>query len=124
MFTKIAVRVDTDSGLLGLGDVDDFMGVREARANRRDYFAGHDAFVASALVSEMIYGAEAPKDVMPGGMIAIDFSVWGNQGSAAQRAISSCAMTWLMRMSRRPRSAANLCIDHVTNLHVNGSSLI
>jgi hypothetical protein len=50
------------------------MGVRQAIAYMRDYFVGRDAFAANAIVSEMLYGtqapnpADAPKGVMPGGM--------------------------------------------------------
>ena len=57
---KVVVRVDTDAGLHGLGEVDDFMGVRQGIAYMREYFIGRDAFAANAIVSEMLYGTQAP----------------------------------------------------------------
>jgi len=73
---KVIIRVDTDAGLHGLGEVDDFMGVRQGIAYLREYFRGRDAFAANALVSEMLYGTQAPnpadarRGVMPGNIIA------------------------------------------------------
>src|ERR1019366_5968587 len=57
---KVVVRVDTDAGIYGLGEVDDFMGVRQGIAYMREYFLGRDAFAANAIVSEMLYGTQAP----------------------------------------------------------------
>ena len=42
---KVIVRVDTDAGIYGLGEVDDFMGVREALAYMKQYFMGRDALL-------------------------------------------------------------------------------
>jgi galactonate dehydratase len=57
---KVIVRVDTDAGIYGLGEVDDFMGVRQGIAYMNEYFRGYDAFAANAIVSELIYGTQAP----------------------------------------------------------------
>lgn len=57
---KVVVRVDTDAGLYGLGEVDDFMGVRQGIAYMREYFRGRDPFTANAIISEMLYGTQAP----------------------------------------------------------------
>ncbi len=73
---KIIVRVDTDAGIHGLGEVDDFMGMRQAIAYIREYFRGRDPFAVNAIVSELLYAtlpphhAEAKQGVMPGGIIA------------------------------------------------------
>ena len=74
---KVVIRVDTDAGIHGLGEVDDFMGVRQAIAYMREYFRGRDPFAANAIVSEMLYGtqapnpAEAPRGLMANKMISI-----------------------------------------------------
>jgi len=74
---KVIVRVDTDSGIHGLGEVDDFFGVAQGVAYMRDYFRGRDPFAANAIVSEMLYGtpaphpAESPRGLMPGGRNAV-----------------------------------------------------
>ncbi len=74
---KVIVRVDSDAGIYGLGEVDDFVGVRQAVAYMRDYFRGRDPFAASAIFSEMLYGTPAPHPensphgVMRGGMSAV-----------------------------------------------------
>lgn len=57
---KVIVRVDTDAGIHGLGEVDDFMGVRQGIAYMAEYFREHDAFAANAMLSEMLYGTQAP----------------------------------------------------------------
>ena len=73
---KVIIRVDTDAGIHGLGEVDDFMGVRQGIAYLREYFRGRDAFAVNAIVSEMLYGtvaphpADSPRGVMPGGINA------------------------------------------------------
>jgi galactonate dehydratase len=85
---KVIVRVDTDAGIYGLGEVDDFMGVRQGIAYIRDYFRGRDPLAINPIVSELLYGTVAPHapeskhGVMPGGMIAIPASAptavgWG-----------------------------------------------
>jgi galactonate dehydratase len=77
MIAKVVVRVDTDAGVFGLGEVDDFQGVHEALAYMKNYFMGRDPFSANAIVSEMLYGTlsphhpEARGGVMAGGMRAI-----------------------------------------------------
>jgi galactonate dehydratase len=73
---KVIIRVDTDAGIYGLGEVDDFMGMRQAIAYIREYFKGRDPFQINAIVSEMLYAslppyhAEVKQGVMPGGIIA------------------------------------------------------
>jgi len=57
---KVVVRVETDAGIYGLGEVDDFMGVRQGIAYMREYFLGRDPFTINAIVSEMLYGTQAP----------------------------------------------------------------
>lgn len=86
---KVIVRVDTDAGIHGLGEVDDFMGVRQGIAYMREYFLGRDAFAANAIVSEMLYGTQAPNPAEsrrglmgPNKIIAINMcsptaTVWG-----------------------------------------------
>jgi len=74
---KIIVRVDTDAGIHGLGEVDDFMGVGQALAYMKQYFAGRDPFAVNAIISEMLYGSLPPHHpaakhgVMPGDIRAI-----------------------------------------------------
>lgn len=94
--TKVIVRVDTDAGVYGLGEVDNFMGVREGIAYMRDFFRGRDPFTVRALISEMIYGTVAPHNpltprqgtVMPGGAMAVSMcsptaTPWGPVAWAA-----------------------------------------
>ena len=57
---KVVVRVDTDAGIHGLGEVDDFMGVCQGIAYMSEYFCGRDPFTVNAIVSEMLYGTLAP----------------------------------------------------------------
>lgn len=57
---KIIVRVDTDAGIYGLGEVDDMMGVLDGITYIREYFRGRDPFEANAIVSELLYGTLAP----------------------------------------------------------------
>ena len=51
---KVIVRVDADNGLYGLGEMDDFMGVRQGIAYMNEYFQGRDVFAVNALVSELM----------------------------------------------------------------------
>lgn len=81
---KVVVRVDTDAGIYGLGEVDDFMGVRQGIAYMREYFIGRDAFAANAIVSEMLYGTQAPN---PPGVRR------GPMGSNNIIAVSMCSPT-------------------------------
>jgi len=72
---KNVIRVDTDAGIYGLGEADDFMGIRQGVAYMREYFRGHDPFRVNAIISEMLYGTQAPnppdskRGVMPTGII-------------------------------------------------------
>ena len=73
---KVIVRVDSDAGIYGLGEVDDFFGVREAVDYMKHYFMGRDPFEANAIVSEMLFATLPPHDErsrhgrMPNGMVA------------------------------------------------------
>jgi galactonate dehydratase len=99
---KVVIRVDTDAGVYGLGEVDDFMGVRQGIAYMREYFRGRDAFGANAVVSEMLYGTQAPnppeakRGVMPGPIIPVSMcsptaTPWGPVAWAASGvAIALC----------------------------------
>jgi galactonate dehydratase len=57
---KIIVRIDTDSGVHGLGEVDDMQGIGDAIAYMRDYFTGRDPMNVRAIVSELLYGTLPP----------------------------------------------------------------
>ena len=81
---KVVVRVDTDAGLYGLGEVDDFMGVRQGIAYMSEYFYGRDPFTINAIVSEMLYGTQAPN---PAGVRR------GPMGSNNIIAVSMCSPT-------------------------------
>src|ERR1039458_9168706 len=81
-------RVDTDAGIYGLGEVDDFMGVRQGIAYMREYFLGRDAFAANAIVSEMLYGTQAPN---PSG---VRRSPMGNNNIIAVSMCSPTATPW------------------------------
>lgn len=78
MIGKLLVRVDTDAGIFGLGEAEDFLGVRAGVEYMRDYFCGKDPFRVNAIVSTMLYGTAPPhppdsaKGVMPGGQNAIN----------------------------------------------------
>lgn len=96
---KLIVRIDTDSGLYGLGEADDFLGVHEGITYLRDYFMGRDPVQVNAIVSETLYGTLPPhpaasrRGMMPGGRIAINMcsptaTVWG----PAVWAVSGVAM--------------------------------
>jgi galactonate dehydratase len=57
---KVLVRVDTDAGLYGLGEVDDFMGVRDALEYMKHYFLGRDPLAINPIVSEILYATLPP----------------------------------------------------------------
>jgi L-alanine-DL-glutamate epimerase-like enolase superfamily enzyme len=77
---KVLVRVDTDAGIYGLGEADDFMGVGEAIAYMREYFRGRDPFDANAIISEFLWASLPPHPAnarhgeMAGGIIAVPSS--------------------------------------------------
>lgn len=77
MIAKIIVRVDTDAGIYGLGEIDDFAGVERGIAYLREYLKGRDPMQMVPLVSEVVYGSLPPHhklaktDVMPGNIRAI-----------------------------------------------------
>src|SRR5262245_22588004 len=60
MIGKIIVRVDSDQGLYGLGEADDFMGVREGLDYINEYVKGRDPMEICPLVSELVYGSLPP----------------------------------------------------------------
>jgi galactonate dehydratase len=57
---KLIVRVDADNGLYGLGEADDFMGVREAIEYIKACLVGRSPFDVRPLLSEMLYGTLPP----------------------------------------------------------------
>jgi galactonate dehydratase len=58
--SKIVVRVDTDHGLYGLGEVDDFIGVREALGYLKAWLVGRNPLDVRPFFSEMLYGTLPP----------------------------------------------------------------
>ena len=81
---RVVVRVDTDAGIYGLGECDDFMGVRQGIAYLDEYFRGRDPFSINAIVSEMLYGTQAPN---PAG------APRGPMGKNNINAVSMCSPT-------------------------------
>lgn len=57
---KTIVRVDTDAGIYGLGEVDDFAGVYDALRYMKHYFHGRDPLAINPIVSEVLYGTLPP----------------------------------------------------------------
>lgn len=57
---KMIVRVDTDAGIYGLGEADDYVGVRDAITYMKHYFLGRDPMQVRQIVSEMLYGSLPP----------------------------------------------------------------
>src|SRR6476660_1581759 len=57
---KVVVRVDTDAGIYGLGEVDDFAGVYDALRYMKHYFQGRDPLAINPIVSELLYGTLPP----------------------------------------------------------------
>jgi L-alanine-DL-glutamate epimerase-like enolase superfamily enzyme len=60
MIAKVIVRVDTDAGIYGLGEADDFMGIEDGIAYMKNYFVGRDPFDVRPIVSELLYGSLPP----------------------------------------------------------------
>ena len=60
---KVIVRVDTDKGLYGLGEAEDFIGVREGIEYIRACLTGRDPLNVRPLVSEILYGSLPPHSV-------------------------------------------------------------
>src|SRR5581483_2746948 len=89
---KIVVRVDTDAGIYGLGEVDDFMGVNDGIEYIRHYLRGRDPMQVRPLVSELLYGSlpphhsEARTGVMHGRIRAVP--------SMSPTATASGAIVW------------------------------
>ncbi len=57
---KLVIRIDTDAGIYGLGEADDFMGVRDAIRYMAEYFRGRDPFDANALIAEFMWATLPP----------------------------------------------------------------
>jgi len=57
---KLIVRVDTDAGIYGLGEADDYMGVPAAIEYANHYFMGRDPFEAVPIVSEFLWATLPP----------------------------------------------------------------
>ena len=57
---KVVVRIDTDAGLYGLGEADNFLGVADAIDLLRVHLLGRDPLRVRPFVSEMIFGTLAP----------------------------------------------------------------
>ena len=58
--SKIIVRIDTDAGIYGLGEAENFMGVREALRLLRGCLLGRDPLTVRPFFSEMLYGTLPP----------------------------------------------------------------
>lgn len=65
----LIVRVDTDEGIYGLGEVQDFLGVRDAIDNIREVLIGADPLAVQPFVTAMLYGR------MPHSKMSIDHSM-------------------------------------------------
>ena len=89
---KIVLRIDTDSGMYGLGEADDFMGVPDGIAYLKQYLIGRDPMEINPIVSEALYGslpphhAKAKHGLMAGDIRADPFHV------------SHCDSNWADRM--------------------------
>lgn len=57
---KVIVRIDTDAGVHGLGEADDFMGVRQGIAYANEYFRGRDPFEAVPIIQEFMWASLPP----------------------------------------------------------------
>lgn len=58
--SKLLVRVDTDTDLYGLGEAEDFMGVREAIDSIKLRLIGRDPLTVRPFFSEVLYGTLPP----------------------------------------------------------------
>ncbi len=58
--TRLIVRLDTDTGLYGLGEAQDFMGVHEALDYIKACLVGRNPFDVGPFLSEMLYGTLPP----------------------------------------------------------------
>jgi galactonate dehydratase len=58
--SKLVIKIETDSGLYGLGEADNFLGVREALDFIENYLVGREPFDVRPIVSEMLYGSLPP----------------------------------------------------------------
>jgi len=58
--SKVIVRIDTDAGIYGLGEAENFMGVREALQLLRNCLIGRSPLTVRPFFSEMIYGTLPP----------------------------------------------------------------
>lgn len=59
-FSTILIRVDSDEGVYGLGEAEDFFGVREAIAYLGTVLVGRDPLAIRPFLSEMLYGTLPP----------------------------------------------------------------
>lgn len=57
---KVVVRVDTDAGIYGLGECDDFAGVFDSLRYMKHYLQGRDPLAINPIVSEILYGTLPP----------------------------------------------------------------
>ena len=57
---KVVVRIDTDAGIHGLGEADDFMGVRQGIEYAHHYFMGRDPFEAVPIIQEFMWATLPP----------------------------------------------------------------
>ncbi len=69
---KIIVRIDTDAGIYGLGEAENFMGVRECLAFLRKHLLGRNPLAVRPFFSEMLLGTLPP---YPPGIAAPDGTV-------------------------------------------------
>ena len=65
--SKIIVRIDTDAGIYGLGEAENFMGVREALQLLRKCLIGRNPLAVRPFFSEMLFGTLPPHPLLPRG---------------------------------------------------------
>ncbi len=61
-FSKFIIRIDAENGQYGLGEAEDFLGVREGLEYIRALIVGRSIFDIRPLVSEVMYGTVPPHD--------------------------------------------------------------